>query len=93
MLCSICCEDSEFALVCSCEFECCQACMCKYIVSDYKEPSCMGCRKIFSREFIMDKIYDKSWIKKEFLPHMSRFLLEQMLKFAEIADFFESHLN
>ena len=77
MFCSICCEESELALVCSCEFECCQACMCQYIVSDYKEPSCMGCRKAFSREFIMQEIHDKSWIKKEFLPHMSRYLLEQ----------------
>lgn len=77
MICSICCEESELALVCSCEFECCQACMCQYIVSDYKEPNCMGCRKTFSREFIMEKIQDKSWIKKEFLPHMSRYLLEQ----------------
>lgn len=77
MFCSICCEESKCALVCSCEFECCQACMCQYIVSDYKEPSCMGCRKTFSREFIMEEIQDKSWIKKEFLPHMSRYLLEQ----------------
>lgn len=77
-VCAICCDSlGDNPIVCSyCAFESCETCMGRYITGHFKEPSCMSCNKIWSREFVMEKA-DRKWVRGTFLPHMGRVLLEQ----------------
>lgn len=76
-MCSICCEFVDDELACSyCQFGCCHECCGKYILSVLKEPTCMNCGKVWSREFVMENM-DKKWVLHEFLPHMGKVVREQ----------------
>lgn len=78
MFCPICCDECEEAgITCSyCQFETCYNCCGTYILSKITEPCCMKCTKTWSREFVMSQ-YDGKWVRKTFLPHMGKVLMEQ----------------
>jgi len=83
MLCNICCDDydinpelNEFLTCSYCHHVSCYNCAEKYITIELKEPNCMACNKIWSREFVMEK-FDTKWVKKIFLPHIGSLIMEQ----------------
>ena len=78
-ICNICCfnmNPEEFVKCPICPFEACGECHQKYIMSKVSEPKCMGCGGKWSREYVME-VFDRRWVRNDFLPHMARFLLEQ----------------
>ena len=83
MLCNICCDEydpnpelNEFLTCSYCHHVSCYNCAEKYITIELKEPNCMACDKIWSREFVMEK-FDTKWVKKIFLPHIGALIMEQ----------------
>lgn len=76
--CTICCNDGCGSLVaCSfCLFEACEGCQQTFLTMHLKEPSCMSCSKVWSREFVMEKM-DRKWVRTSFLPHMGVLIMEQ----------------
>lgn len=80
MACQICFNDDVCdtdKVSCSyCNFGACENCHSKYITLALKEPNCMGCKKVWSREFVMER-FDKKWLRQEFLPHMGVLIREQ----------------
>ena len=83
MICNICCDDydtnpelNEFLTCSYCQHVSCYNCAEKYITIELKEPNCMACNKIWSREFVMEK-FDTKWVKNTFLPHIGALIMEQ----------------
>jgi hypothetical protein len=58
--CNICCEDlnsKRTKVTCAyCQYECCSACVKKYITDTTNDPHCMSCRNEWSLEFIDDSL-------------------------------------
>ena len=72
--CCICCEYKTTYIICSyCKFQSCETCNQKFIEDRPREPLCMNCGKIWSREFVLKNISDKKW----FLQHIGKYILEQ----------------
>lgn len=78
MYCLICCNDiNESPLACShCKFEACFECHQKFITSVFREPSCMSCNQIWSREFVM-QMFPKRWVKNVFIKHIGYIVMER----------------
>lgn len=76
--CQICCnEGTDKHVSCPyCSSSACEECHKTYIVSNMKEPTCMYCNKVWSREFVMEN-FNKSWVKKDFMRHIGVVLMEQ----------------
>lgn len=80
MECIVCCNDTseDYTVSCPyCEYTTCHECAEKYITNTRKaeEPSCMKCRKIWNRTFVM-KGFPKEWVRTTFHEHLSLVLLE-----------------
>jgi len=72
--CDICCEYKTAFIICSyCNFQACEICIQKFIQDKLREPLCMNCGNIWSREFVLENITDKKW----FLQHIGKYILEQ----------------
>ena len=72
--CDICCEYKTAFIICSyCNFQACETCIQKFIEDKLREPLCMNCGNIWSREFVLESITDKKW----FLQHIGKYILEQ----------------
>ena len=72
--CDICCEYKTIFIVCSyCKTQACETCVQKFIEDRPREPLCMKCGNIWSREFVLENIVDKKW----FLQHIGKYILEQ----------------
>ena len=72
--CDICCDYKTTFIVCSyCKFQACETCIQKFIEDRPREPLCMKCGNIWSREFVLENIVDKKW----FLQHIGKYILEQ----------------
>ena len=72
--CDICCEYKTTFIICSyCKTQACETCIQKFIEDRPREPLCMKCGKIWSREFVLENITDKKW----FLQHIGKYILEQ----------------
>lgn len=77
--CKICCESAENILFIncpSCQEEACKTCVKQYVTCELKEPCCMFCKAIWSREFVMHQM-ERSWINDVFLVHMGALIVEQ----------------
>ena len=61
---------------CYCRFECCHRCVQKYILSQIQDPHCMNCKKIWSREFLDDKL-PKQFINTDLKTHREHILFEK----------------
>jgi len=61
---------------CYCSFECCHRCVQKYILSQVQDPHCMNCKKIWSREFLDDKL-PKQFINTDLKTHREHILFEK----------------
>ena len=74
-ICSICCDNEiSLSFTCPyCKFESCDTCIRKFIEERPREPLCMNCGKIFSREFVLKNISDKKW----FFQHIGSYTLEK----------------
>lgn len=73
-VCDICCEYKTAFIICSyCKFQACETCNQKFIEDKLREPLCMNCGNIWSREFVLENIIDKKW----FLQHIGKYILEQ----------------
>jgi hypothetical protein len=73
-MCGICCEYQTSYIICSyCKFQACEICNQKFIEDRPREPLCMNCGKIWTREFVLQNVNDK----KRFLRHIGKFILEQ----------------
>lgn len=80
MLCQICFEnDLTHNITCSyCQYIVCKTCISTYLTIEPKEPSCLYCKKVWSREFVMESYNDdKKWIKNGFLPNLARLIQEK----------------
>ena len=72
--CDICCEYKTTFIICSyCKTQACETCVQKFIEDRPREPLCMKCGNIWSREFVLENIVDKKW----FLQHIGKYILEQ----------------
>ena len=83
MICNICCDEydtnpelNEFLTCSYCQHVSCYNCAEKYITIELKEPNCMACNKIWTREFVMEK-FDTKWVRHTFLPHIGALIMEQ----------------
>lgn len=75
----ICAEDvwADTKVGCSyCGFAPCGECVKTFIVLSDHEPACMGCKKVWSREYVMEK-FDKRWVRDSFLPHLGKIIKEE----------------
>lgn len=74
-ICSICYDNEiSISLTCPyCKFESCITCIRRFIEDLPREPSCMNCAKIWSREFLLKNISDKKWI----FEHIGSYTLEK----------------
>lgn len=74
-MCTICYDnDLSSCLTCSyCKFQVCQLCNKKFIEEQPREPLCMNCGKIWSREFVLKNVENKQW----FYKHIGKYILEQ----------------
>ena len=74
-ICTICCDNQiSISFTCPyCKFESCDTCIRKFIEDVPREPLCMNCGKIWSREFVLKNICDKKW----FFDHIGRYTLEK----------------
>ena len=61
---------------CFCGFECCHRCIQKYILSEIQDPHCMKCKKIWSREFLDERL-SKQFINNELKTHRENTLFEK----------------
>lgn len=80
-ICTVCTEPfnkvSHKKLVCCfCAFESCHKCVQRYILNEIQDPSCMKCRKIWTREFI-DNHLSKQFINNELKVHRENILFEK----------------
>jgi len=72
--CTVCCEYTTSYIVCSyCKFQACETCNQKFIEDRPREPLCMNCGKIWSREFVLKNVRHKKW----FFQHIGKYILEQ----------------
>ena len=73
--CVVCCEYEEASfIICSyCKFQSCEKCNQKFIQDRPREPLCMNCGKIWTREFVLENISDKKW----FYRYIGKYILEQ----------------
>lgn len=79
--CAICTEPynkvSHKKIMCSyCPFTSCHRCIQTYILSQIQDPHCMDCKKIWTREFIDDKL-SKLFINTELKSHREIILFEK----------------
>jgi len=73
-VCDICCEYRTAFIICSyCKFQACEICIKNFIEDRPREPLCMKCGKIWSREFVLQNTTNKKW----FLQHIGKYILEQ----------------
>ena len=74
-ICSICYDNEiSISLTCPyCKFESCITCIRRFIEDRPREPLCMNCGKIWSREFVLKNICDKKW----FFEHIGSYILEK----------------
>ena len=79
--CSVCTEpfnkvSHKKIICCFCQFESCHKCVQRYVLSEIQDPSCMKCRKIWTREFI-DNNMSKLFINNELKIHRENILFEK----------------
>ncbi len=74
-MCTICYDNDLLScLTCLyCKFQACQLCNKKFIEERLQEPICMNCKKIWSREFVLQNINNKQW----FYKHIGKYILEK----------------
>ena len=74
-MCTICYDNDLLScLTCLyCKFQACQSCNKKFIEERLQEPICMNCRKVWSREFVLQNITNKQW----FYKHIGKYILEK----------------
>lgn len=81
LTCKICCEsynndDILFINCSSCQEEACKTCVKQYVTCELREPCCMFCKALWSREFVMHQM-ERSWVNDVFLVHMGALIVEQ----------------
>ena len=76
--CLICCDDkcNEFIECYHCHEACCYTCAETFILDKLAEPSCMHCRKPWTRDYILAN-FDRQFINKQFFPHIGKLVMEQ----------------
>lgn len=79
--CSICTESynkvaHKKMACCYCLFESCHRCVQKYIMSQIQDPHCMKCKKVWSREFIDERL-PKQFINTDLKVHRENILFEK----------------
>lgn len=79
--CSICCENinksTRSKIVCPyCQFDCCLACMKRYLMDSAKPADCMACHRELSLEFISQHT-PKTFSEKEYRNKRANDLLSQ----------------
>lgn len=73
MACEVCCETYTREVTCpACSFKTCHNCACTFICSSMKEPCCMKCKKVWSREFALEAIDRHSIVQ-----HIANLVFEQ----------------
>lgn len=78
-MCNICCIDETASNNIGCYIcgnEACETCHGKYLLDKLSEPTCLFCRKQWSREFVL-KNFEHSFIMNQFIPHIGKVLLEK----------------
>lgn len=96
MECNICTEQYNLTtrkkIVCNCDFECCLKCIKTYHNENKKEPNCMNCNKLWTYEFIKNKLGESfiknvyKQIKKEDLYKTELVLIPETQKRIEMLD-------
>lgn len=96
MECNICTEQYNLTtrkkIVCNCDFECCLKCIKTYHNENKKEPNCMNCNKLWTYEFIKNKLGESfiknvyKEIKKEDLYKTELVLIPETQKRIEMLD-------
>ena len=61
---------------CYCSFEACHRCIQKYILSQIQDPHCMKCKKVWSREFIDERL-SKQFLNNDLKIHRENILFEK----------------
>ena len=99
--CQICCEELSKSktttqknkkIKCNyCEIITCCSCVQKYIISSNKEPSCMGCKKTWTRDFL-DTNLQKGFMKGEFISYRENLLMDKEKSMLAEAQFHANHL-
>lgn len=78
--CVICCDEAgDHVVTCpSCRFEACASCTQRFLVNTLDEPSCMSCRRVWARDFVMGHdAFAKKWVNGVFFEHMGHMIMEQ----------------
>jgi hypothetical protein len=65
MDCPVCCEKSNYTVVCECKFTCCRSCVRTYLTGQVSEPHCMSCKIAWNMEFLETAI-GKTYLKTDF---------------------------
>lgn len=81
--CPVCCEiftkTIRKEMKCQyCSYTCCTNCFKTYMLNSLTEPTCMNCRKRFSREVISEH-FSKKFLSTEYKHHRENLLMEQEL--------------
>ncbi len=79
--CCICCETynkkKQKKITCPfCEFESCFTCCKRYLLETITEPTCMSCKKGFTRNMMMD-MFPKSFVNNDYKKHRENLLFER----------------
>lgn len=77
MTCTICCGNSNTIVRClHCDLDACRKCVKRYIEEDTSiNVSCMGCRKTWTREFMVDNL-PLSWINGKFKKRQENLMMD-----------------
>ena len=81
--CPICCEtcnkSKHAEVICEfgdCNYSACKCCIRTYLLNTTLDPHCMQCKKLWSKEFIVNNL-NTSWVQKEYKEHRSKLLLDR----------------
>lgn len=85
-VCNICAEkfNKTFRAIikCSCDFECCRACVKTYIMDRIEDASCMSCKIVFGRQFMADN-FEKTFMNNNYKVHRENILFEREMGMLE----------
>lgn len=59
-----------------CKYECCRECLKTYLLSTVRDPHCMNCKRVLSRDILVTFL-PKTWLSRELKEHREHVLLER----------------
>lgn len=77
--CSICCESVTKLQIVSClycEENVCKTCTKRYLLESSQDPHCMGCRRVWNRDFLIQSL-PKTWVDKDLKKHREEVLFDR----------------